>query len=117
MDVLAFFAQPVITQMGATGVLLFVVISILRGWLVPRSVLMDRIKDKDDIIARQQIDIERWVAAHTVSEVGRAELKAQNSKLISGQEGQNRLIDEFHRYFGTHPGQANPRQIEGSDHA
>jgi hypothetical protein len=113
LDPLAFISQPIIIQTGATGILVLVIISILRGWLVPRAVLVDRMKDKDDIIARQQIEIERWVAAHTTSEAGRAELKDQNSKLIAGQESQNRFIDEFHRYFGT---RENLRQIEGGDH-
>lgn len=117
MDPIQFISQPIIVQGGATGILLFVMISVLRGWLVPRTVLIDRMKDKDEIIARQDNEIIAWREAHRISEAGRAELKDQNTKLINGQENMNRFVDAFHAYFRS---QAEPqilRQIEGGTDA
>lgn len=113
-DPIAFISQPIVVQTGATGILVFVILSILRGWLVPRAVLLDRMKDKDEIIARQDVEIIAWREAHRISEAGREELKSQHGKLISSQENMNRFVDEFHRYFGqNHPEPQTLRQIEG----
>ena len=116
VDLIAFISQPIVIQTGAVGILLLVITLILSGRLVPRAVLVDRIKDKDDIIARLEREKEQWHTAHTISETGRAELKDQNGKLIQGQDNMNRFVDEFHRYFGTHDPTSKPidlRQIEG----
>lgn len=111
-------SAPPVAQTGATTILLLGIVSILRGWLVPRAVMVDRVKDKDATISRQDKEIAAWREAHRVSEAGRAELKDQNSRLIQGQDNMNRFVDEFHRYFGSHsPEPQVLRQIEGGDDA
>lgn len=118
IDPIAFISQPIVVQTGATGILLFVVVSILRGWLVPRAVLVDRMKDKDEIIARQDVVIADLRTALALSEAGRAEISNQNGSLIQGQENMNRFVDEFHRFFGSRtPTPVHLRQIEEGDHA
>ena len=106
----AFFASLPTDQIALGALVTFMVFSLLRGWVVPRSVLVDRIADKDKQIAELVKERDDWKKAHDVSEEGRALLKEQNGALISGAETTNRLMESMRNYLER----SNPQKmIEG----
>lgn len=109
--ILAFFQSLPTDQIALGALVTFMVLSLLRGWVVPRSVLVDRMADKDSRIAALEKERDAWHTAHDVSEAGRAELKAQNGELIRSAEISNRFMETarawFERDMTTH------REIEG----
>lgn len=64
----------------------FGILSIIRGWLVPRRVHEDRIADKDD-------QIQHLRTALGKSEEANAMLLKQNGELIDSGETTDRLIE------------------------
>lgn len=97
--ILAFVSNPATNQVALGAVVTLVIVSLIRGWLVPRSVMEDRVKDKDLRIAGLEKERDAWHTAHNISEEGRAELKSQNGELIRGQEIANRFMDSARAYF------------------
>lgn len=104
-------------QIALGAIVTFMVVSVLRGWVVPRSVLSDRIADKDRQIADLAKERDDWKHAHAISEQGRAKLKEQNGELISGAQTTNQLMESMRNYLErSNPQRSNPqRQIEGGE--
>lgn len=108
--VLAFLNNPATNQVALGAVVTLVIYWVLTGFLVPRRVMEDRIKDKDARIAALEKDVgarqterDAWHKAHDVSEQGRAVLKEQNGDLIRGQEIANRFMDSARTWFEMMP--------------
>ncbi len=64
-----------ISQVSAWSIVAIFVIAILRGWLVPRRTLMDRVEDKqatitdkNAVIAAKDVEIAYWREAATTSQ-------------------------------------------------
>jgi hypothetical protein len=95
----AFFSslEPTLIPLGA--IVTLVVISLIRGWLVPRSVLQERIADKDRQIEALAKERDDWKAAYHVSVESRLEVVRQNGELIDGAETTNRLIESLRNYI------------------
>lgn len=95
MDALTFFNTLPLDQVALGAIVTFGVIGLLRGWVVPRSVLVDRMADKDAQIADLVQERNDWKAAHEKSELSRQELVAQNSDLIDAGQTTNRLMESL----------------------
>lgn len=95
MDALTFFNTLPLDQVALGAIVTFGVIGLLRGWVVPRSVLVDRMADKDAQIAALAQERDDWKAAHEKSELSRQELSQQNSALIEAGQTTNRLIESL----------------------
>lgn len=106
----AFFTSLPTDQIALGALVTFMVVSLLRGWVVPRSVLVDRIADKDKQIAELVKERDDWKDAFHTSEVARGELISQNDALISGAETTNRLMESMRNYLERSTPQ---RMIEG----
>ena len=112
MDPIVAFFQALPGDQIALGALVtFMVFSLLRGWVVPRSVLVDRMADKDAQIAALVKERDDWHTAHDVSEAGRAELKTQNGELIRSAEISNRFMESARAWFERDT--PSRRSIEG----
>ena len=101
MDVLAFLAQPGTNQVALGALVTLMVVSLLRGWVVPRAVMVDRIADKDAQILLLTSERDTLREAYAKSEEGRAELTRQNSALVEGGETTNRLIETLRSRLET----------------
>lgn len=98
MDPIATFflsLQPDDVALGALVTLM--VISILRGWVVPRSVLRDRMADKETQITSLSEERTTWREAFQTADASRNELETQNAKLIDAGEANLRLIETLRR--------------------
>lgn len=71
-----------IAQGGAAALVTLVVLLILRGALVPRSVLEDVRKDRDSRVAEVLAERDTWRDAHRESEAARMESQAQVGELL-----------------------------------
>lgn len=70
------------TDLGAITLVGITVLAILRGYLVPRQTLTDRIADKDARIAELVTERDTWRQAHAVSEEARREAQDQAAELL-----------------------------------
>ncbi|WNN95018.1 hypothetical protein SEA_MAGRITTE_41 [Microbacterium phage Magritte] len=107
--ILAFFQSLPTDQIALGALVTFMVISLLRGWVVPRSVLIDRMADKDAQIAALVKERDDWHTAHDVSEAGRSELKTQNGELLKSADISNRFMETMRNRFDRE----TQREIEG----
>lgn len=71
-----------VLQGGAAGLVVLIVILVLRGHLVPRSVLRDVRADRDLRIAEIMHERDTWRAAYETSEAGRHLAEEQNRELL-----------------------------------
>lgn len=71
-----------VAQGGAAAILALVVLFILLGRLVPRSVLEDVRKDRDARVAEILAERNTWRDAHRESEAARMEAQAQVGELL-----------------------------------
>jgi uncharacterized protein (DUF3084 family) len=71
-----------VAQGGAVALVTLVVLLILRGGLVPRSVLEDVRKDRDARVAEVIGERDTWRDAHRESEAARMEAQAQVGELL-----------------------------------
>lgn len=103
------------TQVGLGALVTVMIISILRGWVVPKSVHTDRIKDKDTQILALSGERDDWKFAAEKSAEARAELMKQNSDLIDGADTTNRLLESLRNQIERNgdPNRPPMRQIEG----
>jgi hypothetical protein len=88
MDLITFFANSTIRDIGAIGILVIVVLMILLGRLVPIGT------HRRELAAANKATDE-WREAHRLSEEARAIAQAQNSTLLAGV----RIADKFYRDF------------------
>jgi hypothetical protein len=69
-------------QGGAATIVIFIVLLIIRGSLVPRSVLEDVRSDRDARLAEVVAERDTWREAHRVSEAARIEAQSQVGELL-----------------------------------
>jgi hypothetical protein len=93
VDVLTLFTQLRPDQVALGAIVTFMVLSLIRGWVVPRSVLVDRISDKDGQILALKEERETWRRAYHQAEASRLELTHQNGELIESASATNKLIE------------------------
>ncbi len=110
MDILAWFATLQPDQIGLAALVTLTIVSILRGWIIPRSVLTDRMADKDAQIALLVTERDDWKSAFQKKAEEAAELLRQNSNLIAGADTTNRLIESLRETIER----GRPRQIEAT---
>ncbi len=72
----------VFMQGGAMAIVTFIVLLIIRGSLVPRSVLEDVRSDRDARIAEVLAERDTWRDAHKESEAARIEAQAQLGEML-----------------------------------
>lgn len=91
----AFFTSldPTLLPLGA--IVTFVVISLLRGWLIPRRIYIDRITDKDAQIKSLAAERDDWKAAAERNAAAALDLRGQNRDLIDGSETTLRLMESL----------------------
>jgi hypothetical protein len=91
MDVLTFFANPSVRDIGAIAILAIVVVMILRGDLVPRRTHDRELAAADrrttDAVARG----DEWKATAKATEEVNAVIRSQNSDLIEA----NKIVKSF----------------------
>lgn len=91
MDVLSFFANPVVRDIGAVGLVALVVLMILTGRLIPKSThdreLEAAEKRTSDAVARG----DEWKHTAKATEEVNAIVRAQNSELIDA----NKVVKAF----------------------
>jgi hypothetical protein len=95
MDVLTFFSALRVDQVALGAIVTFGVVGLLRGWVVPRAVMADRIADKDAQIALLAKERDDWHGAYDKGELSRQELVRQNSDLIEAGQTTNRLMESL----------------------
>lgn len=93
--IVSFFTRLDPTVLPLGGIVTFVVIGLIRGWVVPRQVLTDRIADKDSQIKSLAEERDSWKNAFLASDAARLELVSQNSELIDGAKTTNRLMESL----------------------
>jgi hypothetical protein len=71
-----------VAQGGAAAIVTLVVLLIIVGRLVPRSVVEDVRKDRDDRLAALVAERDAWREAYRVSETARMESQAQVGELL-----------------------------------
>jgi hypothetical protein len=86
--VFAFLTNPNVKEISATAILVFVVIAILRGWLIP-----GRTHTRE--LEAEKTNTADWKEAHRRSEEAREALQGQNSTLLAGV----RIADHFYKDF------------------
>ncbi|WP_073946536.1 hypothetical protein [Streptomyces kebangsaanensis] len=69
-------------DIGAAALVGLIVLLILRGHLVPRRVLEDRLADKDRQLEDVRAERDTWREAHAVSEEARREAQDQAGELL-----------------------------------
>lgn len=85
--------DPTLIPLGA--LVTFMVFGLIRGWVVPRQVHLDRVSDKDDRIKMLSEERNDWKQAFLHSEESRRILLKQNSDLITSAETTNRLMESL----------------------
>jgi hypothetical protein len=71
-----------VAEGGAAAIVTLVVLLIIIGRLVPRSVVEDVRKDRDDRLAAALAERDAWREAYRVSEAARMESQAQVGELL-----------------------------------
>jgi len=100
------------TAVPLAGIVTYIIISIIRGFLLPRSYVESRISDKDSQITNLGRERDSWRESSQNSEIARAILVKQNSDLLDGAETTNRLMETMRLHIQNYP---NPQK--GHDHA
>lgn len=88
MDWLTFLLSPVVREVGVGAILLFLVVAMFRGWIVPGPT------HKRELAREQRIGDEH-AAASAKKDSAIAALLQQNSNLLAGV----RIADKFYRDF------------------
>lgn len=119
MDPLTFFLTLRPDQVALGAIVTYMVFALLRGWIIPRKIHLERMAEKEKQIDGLVLERENWRAAFETAERARLELVSQNSDLIDGAETTNRLMESMRNHFErTSPGviSAPPthREIEGT---
>jgi hypothetical protein len=80
-------------QISLGAIVAFGIISIIRGWIVPRQVHLDRIADKDNAIAAITKDRDNYFTAWNTLRDAAVEKDHQITKLLTAGEATVRLVD------------------------
>jgi hypothetical protein len=97
-----------IAQGGSVAVLTLVVLFILLGKLVPRSVLEDVRKDRDARVAEVIAERDTWRKAHQESEVARIKAQDQVGELLELSRTADHVLRSLR---GEVPGDAMDRTV------
>lgn len=96
MDVLTFFANPIVRDIGAVGVVVLVVLMILTGRLIPKSThdreLLAAEKRTTDAVERG----DEWKETAQATDAVNAVVRAQNTALIEA----NKVVEAFLKASG-----------------
>lgn len=119
MDVLTYIATIRPDQVALGALVSLMVVSILRGWIVPRQVLTDRVADKQSQIDGLIVERDALRAAGEIKDKTVQVLLENQTKLVNSGDTTNRLIDTLRenseRIARSHqPSGDAQRQIEGS---
>jgi hypothetical protein len=79
-------------DLGAAGIVVLVVLLILLGRLVPRSVLEDVRKDRDARVADAIAERDTWKEAHRESEAARQIAQGQVGELLVVAQAAERML-------------------------
>lgn len=99
MDIGSFFLTLRPDQVALGAIVTFMVIGLLRGWVVPRSVLVDRMDDMKLQNAALAVERDAWKEAYSKGEQARQELVRQNTELIEAGQTTNRLMDSLRNHL------------------
>lgn len=91
MDVLSFFANPVVRDIGAVGLVALVVLMILTGRLIPKSTHDRELAAADQRTADAVARGDEWKQTAKATEEVNSIVRAQNSELIDA----NRVVKAF----------------------
>ena len=81
------------SRVSLAALVTFAVFALFKGLIIPRSVHVDRIADKDAVIAGLVVEKDDWKAAYNAKDSEAAELLRQNSDLLNAAETTNRLLE------------------------
>lgn len=99
------------SSIGLGTLVTMMIISILRGWVVPRSVHIDRIADKDTQLASLLKEKDSWRDSSLKKDEVIVELTSQVHDLIDGADTTNRLMESLRNQIERN-GFPSQRQIE-----
>lgn len=99
MDFATLFLSLRPDQVALGAIVTIMVLGLLLGWVVPRSVLLARMADKDKEIARLALERDAWQAAYNQVELARQEASRQSAELIKGGETTNRLMESLRSHL------------------
>lgn len=110
MDITTWFLalDPTLLPLGALVTL--TVVSLIRGWVIPRQVHLDRMQDLLTQIKMLVTERDDWKTAFMTSEKAKADLIKQNSDLVDAAETTNRLIESLRNHIERID--SSQRQIE-----
>lgn len=91
MDVLSFFANPVVRDIGAVGLVALVVLMILTGRLIPKSTHERELEAAEKRTADAVARGDEWKQTAKNTEEVNAVVRAQNSELIEA----NKVVKAF----------------------
>jgi len=91
MDVLSFFANPVVRDIGAVGLVALVVLMILTGRLIPKSTHERELEAAEKRTADAVARGDEWKQTAKNTEEVNAVVRAQNSELIEA----NKIVKAF----------------------
>lgn len=86
-------------QVALGTLVTIMVLGLLRGWVVPRSVLVDRMTDLKEQNAALAVERDAWKEAYTQGELARQKLVQQNTELIDAGQTTNRLMDSLRSHL------------------
>lgn len=91
MDMLSFFANPVVRDIGAVGLVALVVLMILTGRLIPKSTHDRELEAADKRTADAVRRGDEWKQTAKATEEVNAIVRAQNTELIDA----NKVVKAF----------------------
>lgn len=92
-DLPGWFSSLDPSRVSLAALVTFAVFALFKGLIIPRSVHVDRIADKDAQITALAAERDDWKAAYNAKATEAAELVDQNGDLITAGETTNRLLE------------------------
>lgn len=84
-------------QLSTGSLALLVLVSLIRGWLVPRKVMEERVADRDQENARLREENAVWRRAAQESAATASEARAQQQELLTLARTTNQVLAAFPR--------------------
>ena len=88
----AFLAGIRYDQIGFGAIVVFGVLAVLRGWIVPRSTVVDLRTDRKERLDEIASERDDWKQAYLVSEQARMLLVSQNGELLELAKTANHIL-------------------------
>lgn len=86
-------SDPSVVPLGAIVTLM--VLSLLRGWVIPRQTHLDRMSDLNRQLDKLSEERNDWKTAYTVEQTTNGEVLRQNSELIESAETSDKMLREL----------------------